>query len=330
LKTSIKPFAITPGDTGGSVGSSQKRKRTEVLHRRLISSAVVISLILALMWLDHFIGRTVHPQRPGIVLLGVLLVLAPLAGEELRRMMAAPPLRPGPLTILVAVWLSTLPSCMPVLFPIELQTSKLGAIGWMALGWAAAVGWAFLVEMWRFRAENQALERILRTTLIAVYIGMLGFLAQLRFVGDNTWGLIALLSLVVTVKMSDSFAYLVGRAWGKHKLTPVLSPGKTIEGGLAALLFGILGALLVLFPIAYWLTGSVGRTTWWGAIVFGLAVSIVGIWGDLVESLLKRESHCKDSGSLVPGMGGILDVIDSILGAAAVAFALWAIGLVGP
>ena len=273
-----------------------------MLHRRLISSAVVISVIVFLMWLDHYIGRSLNPERPGVVLLAVLLILAPLGGEELRRLIAVEPRAPGALTIFVAVLLATLPSCMPVFFPNELHDCKLGAFGWLALGWAAAVGWAFVVEMWRYRPDGSALERILRTTFIAFYIGLLGFLCQLRFVGDNTWGLIALLSLIVTVKTSDSFAYLVGRAWGRRKMTPILSPGKTIEGGAAALAFGVLGALLVLFPIAYWLTGGVGRTTFVGAIAFGVIVSLVGIWGDLVESLIKRESHCKDSGA-DPGNG---------------------------
>jgi phosphatidate cytidylyltransferase len=245
-------------------------------------------------------------------------------------MIAPGPQRPGWLTILVAVLLATVPASVPVFFPLELPQCLLGKFGWLSLGWAAAAGWAFASEMWRYQANGQAFERILRTIFIAIYVGMLGFLPQLRLLGDNTWGLVALLSLIVTVKMSDSFAYLVGRAIGKRKLTPVLSPGKTVEGGLAAIVFGILGALLILYPGAYWLTGTVGKTTFLGAVLFGAGVSIVGMWGDLVESLIKRESHCKDSGSLIPGMGGVLDVLDSIIGAAPLAFALWAIGLVGP
>ena len=320
-----------PNAIDDSADSSQKRNLTDVFQRRMISSAIVIAVVLSLIWLDHYIGRSQSPERPGVVLFAVLLVLAPLGGEELRRMIAPGPQRPAGWAIFVSVLLATIPSCMPVFFPLELQHCVLGKFGWLALGWAAAAGWAFVTEMWRYQVNGQALERILRMIFISSYIGLLGFLAQLRFVGDDSaWGLIALLSLVVTVKMSDSFAYLIGRSLGKRKLTPILSPGKTLEGGLAAIVFGVLGALLVLFPIAYWLTGAVGNTTFLGAVAFGVIVSIVGVWGDLVESLIKREAQCKDSGSLIPGMGGVLDVLDSIIGAAPVAFGLWAVGLVGP
>jgi phosphatidate cytidylyltransferase len=237
--------------------------------------------------------------------------------------------RPRAFSIFVAVLLSTMPSCLPVLFPEVLLADPWHKLGWTALGWAAVVGWVFAIEMWGYRANDQALVRIEGTIFVAIYIGMLSFLAHLRFLIDNTWGVVALLSLVVTVKMSDSFAYLIGRAIGKRKLTPALSPGKTVEGGIAALVFGGLGALLVLLLIAYLLTGSVGRTTVLAAMGFGLVVTIAGVWGDLVESLIKRESAVKDSGSLIPGMGGVLDVMDSILGAAPFAFALWLAELVG-
>lgn len=282
------------------------------------------------MWLDFYIGRSQSPERPGVILLLVLLIAAPLGGEELRRMIGTEPQRPHWITVLVGVLLATVPASMPVFFPEQLLHCAVGKFGWLALGWAAAAGWSFVVEMWRYRENSQALERILRTIFICIYIGLLGFLAQLRFIGDNIWGIVAILSLVVTVKMSDSFAYLVGKAIGRRKMTPVLSPGKTIEGGLAAIVFGVLGALVILYPIAYWLTGTIGQTTFWSAALFGVVVTIVGIWGDLVESLIKRESHQKDSGSLIPGMGGVLDVLDSIIGAAPIAFAFWAIGLVGP
>lgn len=315
----------------GDLGDSPPIKvRTDALQRRLVSSAIVIAAIVSLMWLDQFIGRSLTPSRPGIVLLVVLLVLAPLAGEELRRMIGEGKRRPPAWSILVAVWLATIFSCMPVFFPQEAGSWTLGKFGWLPLGWAAATGWTFAIEMFRYQNGGEAMERIQRSIFITTYVGMLGFLGQLRFLGDNTWGLVALLSLVVTVKMSDSFAYLVGRSYGRRKLTPVLSPGKTLEGGIAAVVFGVLGSLIVLFPIAYWMTGDIGRTTLVRAVLFGVAVSLVGIWGDLVESLIKRESECKDSGALIPGMGGVLDVIDSVLGAAPVAFALWAVGVVGP
>ena len=299
-----------------------------MLHRRLISSAIVITTVLLLTWLDFWIGQAY--SRTGCVLAVVLLSLGLLGGEELRRMVPPGPQRPRWPIIAIAIVLAVMPSCVGVFFPDWAATSPLGLTGTSLVGWAAALGWAFLSSMIPYRPESQSLDRAQRILLIALYIGMLSFLAHLRFFGGNVWGLVALFSLIVTVKMSDSFAYLVGRAVGRRKLTPQLSPGKTVEGAAAALVFGILGSLLVLFPIAYLVTGTIGHTTFLGAVVYGIVVTIVGIWGDLVESFIKRESNFKDSGALIPGMGGILDVIDSILGAAPVAYLLWGAGLVGP
>lgn len=287
-------------------------------------------MVLLLMWLDHALGRPAIWGRPGVVLIVVLAALAPLSAEELRRMIPAGPQRPNALTVWIAAWLAVMPAALATLFAGPAAGNGLDTHGWGVLGWAAAASWVFLLEMWAYQDERQTLERIRHTLFIAIYIGLLSFLPYLRLFGGNSWGLVALLSLVVTVKMSDSFAYLIGRALGRHKMTPVLSPGKTIEGGIAGIVFGMLGALLSLFPIATWITGSSGRTTLTGALIFGAIVALAGVCGDLAESLIKRESHVKDSGDLIPGMGGMLDVVDSLMGAAPMAFALWAVGWVGP
>ena len=107
-------------------------------------------------------------------------------------------------------------------------------------------------------------------------------------------------------------------------MAPSLSPGKTIEGAVGGIAFAILGAWLsvaVLFPLA---TGSPSQTTWVGVVIYGLAVGLAGMLGDLAESLIKRDVMRKDSGTNVPGFGGFLDVYDSLLLAAPVAFGLWA------
>ena len=174
------------------------------------------------------------------------------------------------------------------------------------------------------------MQKILHMLFIAWVAGLTCFLVHLRGCGGNAWGLVALLSVLASVKLSDSFAYLIGRWLGQRKLSPALSPGKTIEGGIAALLFGLLGAAIVLYPVAWWLTGSIGRATWSKVLAFGLIVTLAGIAGDLAESLLKRESKAKDSGDVVPGMGGLLDVLDSAIGAAPVGYALWLAGWFGP
>jgi phosphatidate cytidylyltransferase len=114
---------------------------------------------------------------------------------------------------------------------------------------------------------------------------------------------------------SDSAAYFVGKAIGRHKLAPQISPGKTWEGTIA----GVLGAALVgwLFTI----NGPLQLPLfWWQGIILGALVSIFGQLGDLAESLLKRNCNVKDSGTLMRGHGGLLDRVDSILFAGVVVY----------
>ena len=111
----------------------------------------------------------------------------------------------------------------------------------------------------------------------------------------------------------DTGAYFGGRAYGKHKLAPKISPGKTVEGALCGLLAGTLVGLMAkgLFDLLWPDLSAV--FPWSAAVPFGIVISISGVIGDLVESLLKRDAAVKDTGALLPGMGGILDRIDAAL-----------------
>jgi phosphatidate cytidylyltransferase len=119
--------------------------------------------------------------------------------------------------------------------------------------------------------------------------------------------------LMAVVFAGDTSAYYVGSYWGRHKLSPAISPGKTIEGsagGLAAnLTVGAIGKALF-FP----------GLSWSASILFFLAVGAAGQMGDLFESEMKRFSGIKDSGNILPGHGGILDRIDALLFASPVAY----------
>jgi len=122
----------------------------------------------------------------------------------------------------------------------------------------------------------------------------------------------------------------VGRLFGRHKMSPHISPGKTLEGAAGALACSCLAS----WATFRWLVpattrAAVPRGPWWGWVLFGLLVGLAGLLGDLAESLLKRDSQRKDSSTWMPGFGGILDILDSILLAAPVAYALWALGLAG-
>lgn len=129
-----------------------------------------------------------------------------------------------------------------------------------------------------------------------------------------------MLGLAILVpKVCDIGAYFTGRFLGRTKITPVLSPGKTLEGFLGGIFWGTVVVLISHFTLGK--TVSLFATTS-HALAFGLIVSIAGILGDLAESLLKRDLHAKDASQLIPGFGGILDVIDSILFGASVAW-IW-------
>lgn len=131
--------------------------------------------------------------------------------------------------------------------------------------------------------------------------------------GYGVEGRATIFCILLVVWGADTFAYFVGKQWGKRKLAPQISPGKSVEGALG----GIVGVLILALVsgLAYWQFGIVKLLIWLVLCVITAALSIVG---DLTESKLKRVAGVKDSGNLLPGHGGILDRIDSILAAAPV------------
>lgn len=131
-----------------------------------------------------------------------------------------------------------------------------------------------------------------------------------RMPGGGVGGHFYVLYLIVVTKFSDMGAYLTGSLIGKHLMIPHVSPAKTWEGFAGALAFSTGGsyALYALMP-PHWLPGM----TWYHATVLGLLLGFAAIIGDLAESIIKRSTGVKDSGSLLPGIGGALDLIDSIL-----------------
>ncbi len=156
-----------------------------------------------------------------------------------------------------------------------------------------------------------------------LYIGwLLGYLVALRDLDHNrTWQSWVFLALFTTFA-SDTAAFFTGRALGRHKLAPNISPGKTWEGAIGGVFGAILVSLFFILPTPLLLPLS-----WWQAVVLGLLVSVFGQLGDLVESLFKRNMGVKDSGRLLPGHGGALDRIDSVIIAGIVVYyyVIWVI-----
>jgi phosphatidate cytidylyltransferase len=128
------------------------------------------------------------------------------------------------------------------------------------------------------------------------------FIWMLQMANGRVW----ILFTLVMVDFGDTTAFYVGRAWGRNKMAPYLSPGKTIEGGLGAVGGSAAGALFFHFLFLPQLSLS-------HALVLGSLGGLIGQLGDLWESLLKRSARVKDSGTLIPGHGGLLDRIDSVL-----------------
>ena len=126
-------------------------------------------------------------------------------------------------------------------------------------------------------------------------------------------GIFYMIFCLAAVVLSDAGAYFTGRAWGKRKLAPKISPGKTVEGAVGGVLGGTAGGLLTKLICDFFWPDLSKALGWKAALVMAFFVASIAIVGDLVESLLKRDAQIKDTGTLLPGMGGIMDRIDSPL-----------------
>ncbi|TFC33284.1 phosphatidate cytidylyltransferase [Cryobacterium sp. TMT2-17-1] len=196
----------------------------------------------------------------------------------------------------------------------------LGAAGqW--LGTLAGIG---LIALWRlaflvrraYRAPSrEVLGDIGGGFLIQAYVVFLGsFSVLLVAQPDGQWWTLAFLLLVIS---ADTAAYAAGLSFGKHRMVPSISPKKTWEGfaGAGVACIGI-GVLLAVFML---------DQPWWFGLVFGVVILFTATFGDLAESLIKRDLGIKDMSSWLPGHGGLLDRLDSILPSAAAAYALYLI-----
>ncbi|MBI4188539.1 MAG: phosphatidate cytidylyltransferase [Chloroflexi bacterium] len=173
-----------------------------------------------------------------------------------------------------------------------------------------------------FRAhKEQAFADWAWTMAGILYIGwLLSYLVALRYIDNGrNWVFFALF----TTFAYDTIAFFTGRTWGKHKLAPRISPSKTWEGVVGGVTGAIIISLLFILPTPL----SLGLN-WRQAILLGILVSVFSQLGDLVESLLKRNMGAKDSGRLMPGHGGILDRIDSLIFAGVIVYyyAIWIAG----
>lgn len=244
---------------------------------------------------------------PKVAMLAVLVLAAPRCAVELVRMFA--PFRPGD-RLVVAVLVAAIAGSPLLGWPIFALVLTLATVLWLA---------ACLVEPGDLPV---AAQRAALGALALVYVGALVamlvacFAVQRQAAGQPFFdtGRAGLLGILVTVFMGDTGAYFAGKAFGRNKLYPLISPKKTVEGGVGGLLASIGGGLI----FAVWLLP--GTPLVQGAVL-GAACGIFGQVGDFAESLFKRASGVKDSGALLPGHGGLLDRVDGVLFAAPVMYA---------
>jgi phosphatidate cytidylyltransferase len=178
------------------------------------------------------------------------------------------------------------------------------------------------VFVWRLGDGAEHYQRDVTVgVLVAVYVPFLAsFAALLASAPDGSFRVLATL---VAVVLSDTGGYVVGVFFGRHPMAPSVSPKKSWEGFVGSLICTAVGSAIAL---RYLLDGA----QWWQGAVFGLAVSAASVLGDLAESLIKRDLGVKDMSNLLPGHGGLMDRLDSILLAAPTAYAVLALILPAP
>ncbi len=296
-----------------------------MLRWRLLGALAIVSPVLLLMWLDgaHHFGK------PGIWLLPLGFVLVAVASVELHRLAQnAGNLQGGPgLTILVGE-LCLLISLVPPMLGTDLGLPR-DLWHWFAVGLMAALMVRMLAAMQGFHEGGQTTSAIAHSMFHAVYVVLpLLFLFQTRLLWPDARGLWAMASIPWVAKLSDTGAYFAGRAWGRHPMAVVLSPKKTWEGAVGGMLAAILASCVFFFVVTYVsIIPGLSQVNLLSATLFGAALGLSGILGDLSESLLKRDAGAKDAARWLPGLGGSLDVLDSILWAAPVGYCFWKIWL---
>ena len=211
----------------------------------------------------------------------IVVIVALLAADEYLRLVSRQPRLPSLILVALVCWylpLGGMQNAVPLLL--------------------LCIAWLVIEVLWRGVSIQEAAARFVAPWYVGLPMGML---AGVHAAGGR-WVTLLLLGTIV---VSDSAQYYTGRMFGRRPLAPTISPKKTVEGALGGVVFG------TLFVVWFGLAGLNRDLSW--RILLGLMVVVLGIVGDLFESKLKRSSGMKDSSSLIPGHGGVLDRIDALL-----------------
>jgi phosphatidate cytidylyltransferase len=260
---------------------------------RVLSGAVLIAIAVAVVWF-----------APPPIFWAVAELLLVLAFIEYARLSAAvglpiPLIPAGVATVLASVALTSTRWRGDELVGTAVALDAVLMSAFVALAATTLTTW---------RGDRDALARAAATVFPMLYLGLpIGAMAALR----AQHGREALFLLLLTVIVSDTAQYYSGRLFGRRPLAPAISPKKTVEGAIGGFIFG---ALLLMIVGAWWAPSlPIGLRA-----ALGVTLVALGIAGDLFESMLKRSANVKDSSTLIPGHGGILDRIDALLFAAPV------------
>jgi phosphatidate cytidylyltransferase len=262
------------------------------LTRRIIFAVIAAPAAIALVYFGDW------------VLAIVLSVLAALAAWEFYRMAretGALPLEPAGIAL-------------AALLPIAVHAQRLGVYTLSLTAIVCMILVLFASTIWLRGPAGKPVSSVSITVFGILYAGLFSYIYAVRYhdyaVGALAGTVLVFLPILITWA-TDVGAYTFGRTFGKKKLIPSVSPGKTVEGAVGGLGLAIIICLLyvrfLLMPYA-----QLGLTIQ-GAVLFAIVVSVAAQTGDLAESLLKREAGVKDSSRILPGHGGILDRFDSLL-----------------
>ena len=286
-----------------------------MLRWRVAISVILIPLLFGIFYLDARLGSTAPFLLALTLLLGVRgsWELADLFRERATGL-NLPAVYVCVTGILLAGWLP------------HFQNESLDRIELTPMAVAMTLSILLLgaLATARFSKPGRQIETLAMELLIVCYIGiLLGMTTQLRWVAGSEAGYLVLGSVLVCTKGGDIGGYFVGKRLGRRKLAPVLSPAKTLEGLVGAVIAAaIAGWLWLQFATPIILRGA-EPPAWPYAMIYGAFLGLAGAIGDLCESLFKRDVGRKDSAALFPGFGGLLDILDSVLFAGPVALLIW-------
>ncbi|MFU8779395.1 MAG: phosphatidate cytidylyltransferase [Kiritimatiellia bacterium] len=284
-----------------------------MLKQRLVSGV--------LLGLAAVLSATYLPSPAGWLLILALGLLAQYEFYDMTRAMGIPAFKilgmcGGALLISATFW---------TIGPAPEQLAR----GYQAEQIVLAGTLLFLLIWQAFQKTHHQPVAVVAVTMLGILYGagLLNYLTRLAFAwhAGTRWdsvqrtGQMLIIYLIAVVKSSDIGAYFTGRLIGRHKMIPRLSPNKTWEGLGGGVVLS-LGVSMLFYVLG---NGQLGvlSVRWWDAVIMGLLLAASGVVGDLAESMIKRNASAKDSGRLIPGMGGVLDVLDSLLFGAPVLYA---------